>query len=116
MLLVCDHRHKGVEGTSSVRRQDVLLNVSYDDVMCLRLRLVREIKIFGCQIGCFGDVGRGFRILIKKTNYIARLCETNLLSLINSSLAHVSIVALMANHGLISLKTLFSRFLTKLCN
>jgi len=28
--------------------------------------LVREMKIFRCHIGCFGDVGRGFRILIKK--------------------------------------------------
>ena len=39
----------------------------------LRLCLVCEMKIFGCHIGCFGDVGRGFRILIKKTHYIARL-------------------------------------------
>ena len=39
----------------------------------LRGCLVREIKFFRCHIGCFGDVGRGFRILIKKTNYIARL-------------------------------------------
>ena len=29
-------------------------------------------EIFLCHIGCFEDVGRGFRILIKKTNYIAR--------------------------------------------
>jgi hypothetical protein len=29
----------------------------------VRLRLVREKKIFGCHIGC---VRRGFRILIKK--------------------------------------------------
>jgi hypothetical protein len=36
------------------------------------------------------DVGRSVRILIKKTNYITRLeTETNLLSLINPSLAHV---------------------------
>ena len=39
----------------------------------VRLCLIREMKIFGHHIGCFGDVGRGFRILIKKTNYIARL-------------------------------------------
>jgi hypothetical protein len=28
--------------------------------------LVREMKIFGHHIGCFGDIGRGFWILIKK--------------------------------------------------
>ena len=35
-----------------------------DDVF--RLCLVREMKIFGYHIGCFRDVRRGFRILIKK--------------------------------------------------
>jgi hypothetical protein len=51
------------------------------------------------------DIGRGFRILIKKTNYITRLKnrEMNLLSLIKPSLAHVCTVALKANHGLIML-------------
>ena len=32
----------------------------------VRLCLVREMKMFGCHIGCFGDVGRGFWIQIKK--------------------------------------------------
>jgi len=32
----------------------------------LRGCLVREMKFFGCHIGCFEDVGKSFRILIKK--------------------------------------------------
>ena len=39
----------------------------------VRVCLVREMKIFGYHIGCFGDVGRGFSDTNKKTNYIARL-------------------------------------------
>ena len=78
--------------------------------------LVREMKIFGDHIGCFGDVRKGFWILIKKIHSSSGNCETNLLRLINPSLAHVSTVALMANHRLISLKTFVSRFPTKLCN
>ena len=45
-------------------------------IFTLGLCLVREMKIFGCHIGCFEDIGRGFRILIKKTNYIALLETT----------------------------------------
>ena len=42
------------------------LKIKGSYITYLRLCLVREMKIFGCHIGCFRDVERGFRILIKK--------------------------------------------------
>jgi hypothetical protein len=63
------------------------------------------------------DVGRGFRILIKKqiTEPIRKLQdESN--KLINPSLAHVGTVALKAFHRLIRLKRFVSRFLRELYN
>ena len=51
-------------------RPSVVLAVSLDSVSAgavrCWLRLVREMKNFGRHIGCFGDVRRGFWILIKK--------------------------------------------------
>ena len=37
-----------------------------DGINNLRVCLVREMKTFKHRIGYFGDVGKGFRILIKK--------------------------------------------------
>jgi hypothetical protein len=63
------------------------------------LRLVREMKIFGCHIGCAGGCWEGFQILIKnKLQNPSGNCETNLMILINPSLAHVGTVALKAFH------------------
>jgi hypothetical protein len=61
---------------------------------------------------CRKDVGRSFQILIKnKLQNPSGNCETNLMILINPSLAHVGTVALKAFHGLIMLKRFVSRFL-----
>jgi hypothetical protein len=43
------------------------------DTNILRLRLVRKRKIFKCHIGYFVGCRKVFSILMKKTNYIARL-------------------------------------------
>ena len=40
--------------------------IQFQLALIVRVCLVREIKIFGCHIGCFGDVESDFWILIKK--------------------------------------------------
>ena len=69
-------------------------------------------------LGVTSDVSEGcwegFLDINKKTNY--RNCETNLMILINRSLAHVGTVAFKAFHGLIRLKRFVSRFCRELCN
>ena len=66
--------------------------------------------IWRCRMGC-SNTNKKNKLQNPPVNR-----EMNLLSLINPSIAHVSTVALMANHGLISLKTFVSQFPIKLCN
>jgi len=64
------------------------------------------------------DMSEGYRDGFSETNKkklhsASGNCKTNILSIINLSLAHV---ALKANHGLIRFKRFVSWFSTKLCN
>jgi hypothetical protein len=72
-------------------------------------------------LGVTSDVSKGCRERFSDTNKKklqnpSENCETNLMIIINLSLAHGATVALKAFHGLIRLKRFVSRFSRELYN
>jgi hypothetical protein len=67
-------------------------------------------------LGVTSDASEEYREGFSDTNKKNKLqnpsenCETNLMILINPSLAHIGTIALMDNHGLIMLKNLSQDF------
>jgi hypothetical protein len=61
------------------------------------------------------DVMRGVRILIKKQNTASVIYETNLLCLINPSLAYVYYITTLSNLGIVRLKNFVLQNSFNLC-